>query len=95
MAAPKRLSDLTDYAAVLPYASELFGIYQPLLGWKSKRMQERFQGGYLQDKRQLLDRLKLQFAGAVKVDYRDDAGYCSTRWAPALRSMASTSRRSR
>jgi hypothetical protein len=27
----KRLSDLTSYKGVLPYASEMFGIYQPLL----------------------------------------------------------------
>ena len=58
MAAPKRLSELTDYTAVLPYSSELFGIYQPLLGWKSKRIPERFQSGYTLDKRLLLDRLK-------------------------------------
>src|ERR1700738_3664223 len=25
-----------DYKGILPYASELFGIYQPLLGWKSR-----------------------------------------------------------
>lgn len=72
MAAPKRLSDLTDYTAVLPYASELFGIYQPLLGWKSKRIKGRFESGYAQDKRALLDRLKSQFSGAVKTEYNAD-----------------------
>lgn len=34
----KRLEDLTAYQGVLPYASELFGVYQPLIGWKSKRI---------------------------------------------------------
>ena len=29
--------DLKPYEGVLPYASELYGIYQPLLGWKSQR----------------------------------------------------------
>lgn len=29
------MKDLSAYTGTLPYASELFGIYQPLLGWKS------------------------------------------------------------
>ena len=28
--------DLSKFAGRLPYASELFGVYQPLLGWKSR-----------------------------------------------------------
>jgi hypothetical protein len=28
--------DLTKFVGTLPYASELFGVYQPLLGWKSR-----------------------------------------------------------
>jgi hypothetical protein len=31
-----------DYKGILPYASELFGIYQPLLGWKSRIILERY-----------------------------------------------------
>src|SRR5215208_4677528 len=31
-----------DYKGILPYASELFGIYQPLLGWKSRLTSKRF-----------------------------------------------------
>lgn len=41
MAANKRITDLTDYISVLPYASEMFGVYQPLIGWKSKRVLKR------------------------------------------------------
>ncbi len=41
MATNKKLTDLIDYTSVLPYASELFGIYQPLIGWKSKRISSR------------------------------------------------------
>lgn len=41
----KRLTDLTSYKGVLPYASEIFGIYQPLLSWKSARIQMRVQAG--------------------------------------------------
>jgi hypothetical protein len=40
-----RLSDLTDHKGSLPYASEIFGVYQPLLGWKSKRIGRRIEEG--------------------------------------------------
>jgi hypothetical protein len=32
-----------DYKGTLPYASELFGIYQPLLGWKSRIIGSRYE----------------------------------------------------
>ncbi|MET0542258.1 MAG: hypothetical protein ABWZ88_10930 [Variovorax sp.] len=73
MASPKRLTDLIDYAAILPYASELFGIYQPLLGWKSKRAADRFGQGFIKDKMHLLDRLKSQFAGQIDLKYDGEA----------------------
>ncbi len=42
----KRISDLTPYTNILPYASEIFGVYQPLIGWRSKRQVERMQRGF-------------------------------------------------
>ncbi len=72
MATNKRLTDLIDYTAVLPYASEMFGIYQPLLGWKSKRIAHRFQQGFVNDKQGLIDRLKTQFTGQIDVRYEAD-----------------------
>jgi hypothetical protein len=41
MATNKRITDLAKYKSVLPYASEMFGVYQPLIGWKSKRILKR------------------------------------------------------
>lgn len=73
MTSPKRLTNLVDYAAILPYASELFGIYQPLLGWKSKRTVDRFGHGFTKDKLNLIERLKAQFAGQVDLSYGDEA----------------------
>jgi hypothetical protein len=58
MTTVKRITDLTDYTGVLPYASEMFGIYQPLLGWKSKRIAQRFTDGYRNDRAALLDKLE-------------------------------------
>ena len=45
----KRLSDLTPYANILPYASEIFGVYQPLIGWRSRRQVERMDRGFVND----------------------------------------------
>lgn len=36
---------MDQFKGALPYASELFGIYQPLLGWKSKITAERYEHG--------------------------------------------------
>ncbi|MEI9939261.1 MAG: hypothetical protein WDO69_18730 [Pseudomonadota bacterium] len=41
----QRVSDFSKYMGVLPYDSELFGVYQPLLGWKSARRHARIQRG--------------------------------------------------
>ncbi|KIA60030.1 hypothetical protein [Nocardia vulneris] len=35
--------DFKQFEGTLPYSSQLYGVYQPLLGWKSKRLQRRFQ----------------------------------------------------
>jgi hypothetical protein len=37
--------DLTAFAGTLPYDSQLYGIYQPLLGWKSKLQMDRLAQG--------------------------------------------------
>jgi len=64
----KRITDLTEYTNVLPYASELFGVYQPLLGWKSKRLAERYKAGFKLDRSVLLNKLKSQFTDLVNYD---------------------------
>lgn len=71
MTTVKRTLDLEQYVNVLPYASEMFGIYQPLLGWKSKRITERFQKGLDQDKAQILRTLAREMAASVKIRYGD------------------------
>jgi hypothetical protein len=72
MATNKRLTELIDYTSVLPYASEMFGIYQPLLGWKSKRIAHRFEQGFQNYKLGLIDKLKTHFTGHVNVHYLPD-----------------------
>lgn len=45
----RAITDLIDYKRVLPYDSEIFGVYQPLLGWRSKRTLDRIQAGFRHD----------------------------------------------
>ncbi|HXF90642.1 MAG TPA: peptidoglycan-binding protein, partial [Candidatus Nitrosotenuis sp.] len=71
MTVVKRITDLTNYTTVLPYASELFGVYQPLIGWKSKRIADRFNKGFQKDRPLILDKLKNEFAGLVDISYRE------------------------
>src|ERR1700754_230958 len=71
MSTVKRITDLSDYTTVLPYASEIFGVYQPLLGWKSKRIEKRFKQGLDNDHKSILDKLKNAFAGVVNVNYKE------------------------
>src|SRR6266850_3860069 len=47
----------------------MFGIYQPLLGWRSKRIEERFDKGFAKDKAALLHKLKSEFTGLVDLTY--------------------------
>ena len=68
----RKLTDLTAYTFILPYASELFGIYQPLVGWKSERSERRFQQGFLNDKRQLLPKLMKRFVHPGDIHYDED-----------------------
>src|SRR5262245_44276221 len=72
MTTVKRITDLTSYTSVLPYASEMFGVYQPLLGWKSKRILERFNQGFQNDRRFLLERLKREFAPILDIKYKEN-----------------------
>ena len=68
----RRPVDLTAYASVLPYASELSGVYQPLLGWKSSRIRSRFGEGYERDRPLLLDRLKREFSGLAEIERTEE-----------------------
>lgn len=72
MATNMKLTDLIDYTTVLPYASELFGTYQPLLGWKSKRIVRRFARGFERDKQRLVEQLRRFFEGQVQIHYDKD-----------------------
>lgn len=72
MAANKRITDLTDYVSVLPYASELFGVYQPLLGWRSKRRIRQINWGVLGEGRRKIFDLAQLYEPIVDVRFNAD-----------------------
>lgn len=67
MATPRAMLDLTQYAGVLPYASELTGTFQPMIGWKGSRSSGRFEAAAARDSRKLLDRFAEQFQARVEM----------------------------
>ena len=72
-----KASELEKYIGVLPYDSELFGVYQSLLGWKSKRAERRFGRGLSADKSQALrvlasafnPKAEVRFHGTCEVEF--------------------------
>lgn len=68
----KRITDLTDYTSVLPYASEMFGVYQPMIGWRSSRIQQRLRLGLLDRQRALLRCFTTNFAGLSDASFKAD-----------------------
>lgn len=64
-----RLSDLTAHKGVLPYASEIFGVYQPLLGWKSAKVERRIERGSEGRFRDLLGSVLKTVRPAVEAEF--------------------------
>ncbi|MDN4520004.1 hypothetical protein JN086_24465 [Mycolicibacterium austroafricanum] len=63
----KRVQDLTPYESVLPYASEIFGVYQPLIGWSSKRQLTRIKRGFDIDRAKMVTGLLKKVTPALDV----------------------------
>lgn len=68
----KRTTDLAQYENILPYASEIFGVYQPMLGWRARRMARRWERGFSVDQTRALESLRRKFKGRfeIKLDER-------------------------
>jgi hypothetical protein len=79
----KRITDLTDYKSVLPYSSEMFGVYQPLIGWKSKRKIDRIKFGANLEKSGLLSRLRPYFQNHAAINFNADCAVSAPDLGPA------------
>jgi hypothetical protein len=71
----KALRDLDKFINTLPYASEIFGVYQPLLGWKSKRILKRIEKGFLNDKLTLVTGIFEKYKGEFKLELDANSGF--------------------
>jgi hypothetical protein len=65
----KRITDLTDYTSVLPYASEMFGVYQPMIGWRSKRLAKRLNQGLIDTQNSLLKAFAKNYTGVSDINF--------------------------
>src|SRR5262245_24049018 len=68
----KRIKSLQPFLNTLPYSSELFGVYQPLLGWKSRRMEKRWRRPHRDHEKRLADDLIRYFDGITKLEFNQD-----------------------
>lgn len=80
----KRVNDFGPYTGILPYASEIFGVYQPLLGWRSKRVRRRIDRGFRNDTARLFDGLREKFSGQVKLALDERGGLSVGALKPAV-----------
>src|SRR5690554_3939739 len=60
-------ADLTPFTGVLPYASELYGMYQSLIGWRSRRTTERIHNGFRQFQAEFVERLPFLLQPDVEI----------------------------
>ncbi|HEY7636753.1 MAG TPA: hypothetical protein VH763_14480 [Gemmatimonadales bacterium] len=60
--------DFSKFAGSLPYASEMYGIYQPLLGWKSALQERRIDHGLERVRRGFIGNLALKFRPQVMIE---------------------------
>ncbi|MFZ6759361.1 hypothetical protein ACO0K9_19315 [Undibacterium sp. Ji50W] len=74
MTSPKAAFKFQDYKGILPYSSELFGVYQPLLGWKSKRHERRFSMGVAMDQLRIIEQLSIGFSPTLVFEPKRSTG---------------------
>lgn len=69
--------DLDHFRGQYPYGSELFGVYQTLLGWRGRRARSWFMRGYARERRELRDSIFRRLLAAV--DARPNADHVLAR----------------
>ncbi|CAN5614375.1 hypothetical protein BH23ACI1_BH23ACI1_19350 [soil metagenome] len=68
----RAMIDLVSYTRILPYDSEIFGVYQPLLGWRSKQVKERIAKGFKNDLADVLKAVGRRLTPDVKLEINAD-----------------------
>ena len=68
--------NFAKFKGSLPYASELYGVYQPLLGWKSRLMTRRVEAGILSLNRRFIVELFPRFRPQFRIsDFAADRAF--------------------
>jgi hypothetical protein len=62
-----------QYKGILPYSSEIFGVYQPMIGWKSNRIVSRLKRS-LFDKQNILLQIAARNFKEVITDFSPRTG---------------------
>ena len=69
------IKDYAKFVATLPYTSEIFGVYQPLIGWKSRRKLEWIARGTRAGLTPLIEEisaiLQLSTASPADIEWKD------------------------
>jgi hypothetical protein len=79
----KKSRDLEPFKFVLPYASEIFGVYQPLIGWRGRRIIDRIEAGFLADKARIVAQMFKAVSPAADVELIAERGALAGRPAAA------------
>lgn len=79
----KRITDLGSYTTVLPYASEMMGVYQPLIGWKSRRKLAWITQDAQNALSDLMSTLGREFHGRGQVSFNADCAISAPDLQPA------------
>jgi hypothetical protein len=81
--ANKRLTDLNGYKTILPYAGELFGVYQPMIGWRSKRASAGLDHAVQSNAQSLIDRFTPYFRNKSPIGVNADCAVGAEHLGPA------------
>ncbi|QIA22858.1 hypothetical protein [Mesorhizobium sp. AA22] len=68
----KRDAMIERFKESLPYASEIFGVYQPLLGWRAKSAEMRFVKGVSAERLDSFGKLRTKFQPAYELEVNAD-----------------------
>ena len=68
----KKSIDLSPFKNILPYDSEIFGVYQPMLGWRSRRTLEKILKAFKNDTQSILKKTLNQFRGSFEARLNAD-----------------------
>lgn len=77
------MQDLSHFVGILPYSSELFGVYQPLLGWKSQLTAQRYDKALNTVQRLVHTRLLTSVQAAIKISSDGERQIPAARWSTA------------